>query len=123
MSGPSSHRASDEAVQAAASGEFVPVDYAAGIWSFVPRVTDGSGARLVFFPGALVDPRAYAPLARAVAGAGYEVTIIEVPRRGAFGGAESAKLAERVGAALRGQGGRPVVVGGPWSWEATRKVE
>lgn len=106
------YRASDEAVQATVSGEFVRVDYAAGIWSFVPRVAGGSGARLVFFPGALVDPRAYAPLARAVARAGYPVTIIEVPRRGAFGGAESTELAERVAASLQSQDGRPVVVGG-----------
>ena len=39
---------------------------------------------LVFFPGALVEARAYAPLARAVAQAGYRATIVELPRRGAL---------------------------------------
>src|SRR5215213_1017680 len=39
---------------------------------------------LLFFPGALVDPRAYAPLARAVADAGAPVIIVKVPGRGGF---------------------------------------
>ncbi|GAB4029595.1 alpha/beta hydrolase [Spirosoma gilvum] len=36
---------------------------------------------LVFFPGAMVDPTAYAPLARRVAEAGYAVYIIKMPWR------------------------------------------
>lgn len=47
---------------------------------------------LVFFAGALVDPRAYAPLGRAVAMAGYPVILVPLPRRGAFGGADSPEL-------------------------------
>ena len=36
---------------------------------------------LIFYPGALVDPEAYAPMARAIAEAGFEVAIIKVPLR------------------------------------------
>jgi pimeloyl-ACP methyl ester carboxylesterase len=36
---------------------------------------------LLFFPGALVDPDAYAPLAHAVATQGYRVTIVRLPLR------------------------------------------
>ncbi len=42
-------------------------------------LTDPSSVGLIFYPGALVDPDAYAPFARAVAEAGYFVTIVKVP--------------------------------------------
>ena len=51
---------------------------------------------LVFFPGALVDPVAYAPLVRAAATAGFPAYIVELPRRGAFGGAEDPALEQRL---------------------------
>lgn len=38
-------------------------------------------AGLIFYPGALVDPDAYAPMARAIADAGYKVVIVKVPFR------------------------------------------
>ncbi len=47
---------------------------------------------LVFFPGSGVDPRAYAPLAYAVAEAGYPVILVPLPRRGMFGGADAPEL-------------------------------
>lgn len=50
--------------------------------TFTPTV-DTMGAGLLFYPGALVDPNAYAPLARAVAEAGYPVVIVETPYRSA----------------------------------------
>jgi len=77
----------------------VAVERADGVWRFDP-VAPKDGPGLVFFPGGLVDPRAYAPLARAVAREGYPVRIVELPRRGAFGGAESPELRVRVAAAL-----------------------
>ncbi len=46
--------------------------------AFVPT-TDTAGAGLVFFPGGMVQPRAYAPLARAVAEAGYPAVIVRLP--------------------------------------------
>ena len=36
-------------------------------------------AGLVLYPGALVDPRAYAPAARAIAAAGYLVVVVPMP--------------------------------------------
>lgn len=66
-------------------------------WSFTPPVPAAAG--LIFFPGALVDPVAYAPLVHAIAGAGYTSLLIEVPRRGAFGGAEGPEVFERARAA------------------------
>ena len=84
-------RASDEALAAAQSDGIVVVERADGVWRFEPAtagaasmaggaltapvapvapVAPGSPT-LVFFPGALVDPRAYAPLARAVAGGNH----------------------------------------------------
>ncbi|MEM8485366.1 MAG: alpha/beta family hydrolase [Bacteroidota bacterium] len=43
--------------------------------------TDTLGAGLLFYPGALVDPVAYVPMARAIAEAGFVVRIIKVPYR------------------------------------------
>lgn len=51
--------------------------------AFVPRETIKSSG-LIFYPGALVDPKAYVPLARHIAEAGYEVVILKLPFRGAY---------------------------------------
>ena len=51
---------------------------------------------LVFFPGALVDPVAYAPLLRAVAAAGFPAYLVELPRRGALGGADDPAREQRL---------------------------
>jgi pimeloyl-ACP methyl ester carboxylesterase len=58
---------------------------------------------LIFIPGALVDPVAYAPLTAAVAKGGHAAVLIEVPRRGAFGGAESPEVRGRVRTAMGAQ--------------------
>ncbi len=50
---------------------------------FAPRSAASKGAGLIFFPGSLVDPAAYAPLARAVAAEGYNVAIVPLPLRSA----------------------------------------
>jgi Alpha/beta hydrolase family len=62
--------------------EFAPVDAA----------TTG----FVFYPGALVDARAYAPTLRPLAEAGYLVTVVKMPMGVAFfgGGAAGAVIAE-----------------------------
>jgi pimeloyl-ACP methyl ester carboxylesterase len=93
------YRADSEARQAAVSDAHVTVTHAAGIWHFEP-VGMATNPTLVFFPGALVDPRAYAPLAQAVARNGFQVLLVELPRRGMFGGAESLELRTRVKSAL-----------------------
>jgi len=96
------YRASDEARVAARADADVDVRHDAGIWHFSAR-SGPANARvgLVFFPGALVDPIAYAPLARAAAARGFPTYIIELPRRGAFGGADSPELWERLRTVLQ----------------------
>jgi predicted alpha/beta-hydrolase family hydrolase len=46
---------------------------------------------LIFYPGALVDPEAYAPLARKIAGHGYAAGIVKMPLRMARWGHEKIK--------------------------------
>jgi pimeloyl-ACP methyl ester carboxylesterase len=88
----------------------VTVAAADGYWSFTPQAPARAG--LIFFPGALVDPVAYAPLVHAIADAGYASILIQVPRRGAFGGAEGPEVFERArNAAARSSVRRWVVAG------------
>jgi pimeloyl-ACP methyl ester carboxylesterase len=91
------YRASATARLALQPDSVVTIRHDNGIWSFVPRrPPDTRVPALVFFPGALVDPVAYAPLVRAAATAGYPAYLVELPRRGAFGGAEAPALARRI---------------------------
>jgi pimeloyl-ACP methyl ester carboxylesterase len=106
------YRSSAEANLATVSDAAVTVAHEAGTWRFEPAVVR-DGPTLVFFPGALVDPRAYAPLARAVAVAGHRVVLVELPRRGAFGGADGAELQDRLDRVWASLGDpRSVVLGG-----------
>jgi len=50
----------------------VRVSRSAATLTFTPT-TDTATVGLLFYPGALVEPKAYAPMARAVAAAGYKV--------------------------------------------------
>jgi pimeloyl-ACP methyl ester carboxylesterase len=81
----------------------VAVSREAGVWHFLPRQRQASAVALVFFPGALVDPRAYAPLVRAVALQGFPGYLIELPRRGALGGADDPGVRARLDVVLRDQ--------------------
>ena len=91
------YRASAEARVALVPDAAVAVAHGDGVWSFIPRRTTRAGTTaLVFFPGALVDPVAYAPLVRAAAAAGYPAYIVELPRRGALGGADEPVLEQRL---------------------------
>ena len=105
------YRATAEARRALASDSRVTVTDAGTHWSFDPAAPSATG--LVFFAGALVDPVAYAPLARAVADAGFTVMLVELPRRGAFGGADGPEVfgRARAAAASRGKVTRWVVAG------------
>lgn len=105
------YRASAVAYAALASDDAVTVTKEDGYRRFAPTA-GGDKAGLLFFAGALVDPVAYAPMARAVAHAGYTAVIVEMPRRGVLGGAESAELPVRYMRALRDAGQR----GGPSRW-------
>lgn len=46
--------------------------------SFLPA-QDAQNTGLIFYPGGRVDPRSYAPMARAIAEAGYPVVIVPMP--------------------------------------------
>ncbi|SHF78667.1 Predicted hydrolase of the alpha/beta-hydrolase fold [Fodinibius roseus] len=50
---------------------------------FTPAI-DTMGSALIFYPGALVDPKAYAPMARTIAKAGFKTIILKLPYRMAF---------------------------------------
>jgi pimeloyl-ACP methyl ester carboxylesterase len=108
------YRASGIAHAAADADAVVDVQYRDGVWSFVPRASQSpTRPALVFFPGALVDPIAYAPLLRAVATGGFPAYMIELPRRGAFGGADDPEVLARLSRllAVRGRDDRWLVAG------------
>jgi pimeloyl-ACP methyl ester carboxylesterase len=97
------YRASAAARTATRSDAAVEVRHGDAIWSFIPRPPRPPRppratrrTALVFFPGALVDPIAYAPLLRAAAVAGFPSYIVELPRRGAFGGGDDPHLERRL---------------------------
>ena len=95
------YRASATARAAIVSDAAVAVDHDGGIWAFTPTRQDVTGRpALVFFPGSLVDPVAYAPLMRAAASAGFPAYLIELPKRGAFGGADDPALDARLALVL-----------------------
>lgn len=80
----------------------------AGWWVFMPDGSDPKGLMLIvggelseygggmiFYPGARVDPRAYAPLARAVAEMGYPAVIVPMPfGLPVFGAGRASKVME-----------------------------
>jgi len=108
------YRASPVARAALTAGGAVSVTRQEGSWTFVPsQGRKLSTTRLLFFAGSLVDPVAYAPLARAVASAGFVAIIVELPRRGAFGGADDPILLTRARALMspRDQSKQWVVAG------------
>ena len=82
-------RASPAAREALAGDDKVVVMQGEHHRLFKPRQKPAD-VGLIFYPGALVDPVAYAPLLRAVAAEGFPALLIEVPMRGGFGGATSA---------------------------------
>jgi pimeloyl-ACP methyl ester carboxylesterase len=99
------YRASSTAHAALQSDTQVQVTQTEDSWSFTPKEQRAQLASLLFFPGALVSPVAYAPLARAVAIAGFSATILKLPRRGAFGGADDPRLFARARAIMTTPGG------------------
>lgn len=96
------YRANAEGQAAAISDATVAVTVSDGVSHFasLTPVADSTPV-LIFFPGALVDARAYAPLLRQVASAGFEGYLVELPRRGAFGGATDPAVGERVNRVLQ----------------------
>ena len=95
------YRASSEARTAMQGNERVAVTEADHHWRFQPREASAETG-LLFFPGALVNPKAYAPLLLSVATARYPALLIEVPRRGVAGGADGAEPLNRAVTATLG---------------------
>ena len=58
-------------------------------WLFEPIGRAADARSLVFFPGGLVDARAYAPLMQSVARGGHRALLVRTPWRGAFGHARA----------------------------------
>jgi pimeloyl-ACP methyl ester carboxylesterase len=96
------YQASAEGEAALESTPEVSVERADVYWLFRPRVA-AEGTGLLFFAGALVEAAAYAPLARAVATARFPVLLIELPRRGAFGGGDGPEVLNRARGAMARQ--------------------
>jgi pimeloyl-ACP methyl ester carboxylesterase len=106
------YRASATAQAALQGNASVRVSAGPHDWVFQPK-DGGAGVGVVFFPGALVDPVAYAPLLLAVAEEGYPAILVQVPRRGVMGGAEGAEPLNRaVAATLQVHGVQRWVVAG-----------
>jgi predicted alpha/beta-hydrolase family hydrolase len=76
------------------SDTFVDVSVSVTSIEFTP-IPDTAGVALVFYPGALVAPKAYAPMAREIAEAGYKVVILKLPWGLAPLDAQQIALAER----------------------------
>ena len=77
---PYSYQASGFAYDALRSDRGVRVDDLDDRWVFEPRTEQGQ-CGLIFLPGSLVDPVAYAPLLRRVAELGHRVILLRLPWR------------------------------------------
>jgi predicted alpha/beta-hydrolase family hydrolase len=62
------------------SDDRVSVEQRAGLTAFRPRA-GAEPVGLIFYPGALVEPEAYAPLVRSMAEQGYPAFLVELPFR------------------------------------------
>lgn len=101
------YRANGEARAAMHDTAEVSIRLVDGIWHFQPTTVQAGAPSLLFFPGGLVEPTAYAPLLGAVAARGHRALLVSMPRRGAFGGAEDPALLRKAHAAA-------VAIGGAW---------
>lgn len=67
---------------------------------------------LIFLPGAMVDPAAYAPLLRKVARAGYPAYLIPLPARSAWTESQVRSLFSQIQQVLAEEGGRSWILAG-----------
>lgn len=91
-------QASKTGRQALQSGRGIVVTHDAASHAFAANsnsVLHSEAVGFLFFPGSLVEPAAYAPMARSVAQKGFLTILVELPRRGAFGGAKGPRVTER----------------------------
>jgi pimeloyl-ACP methyl ester carboxylesterase len=80
--------ATEPALSAMHTGDGVSVETSANLIAFLPSQPAQVG--LIFYPGARVDPRAYAAYMRAYAAEGFAAFIIKLPYNIAFLGADRA---------------------------------
>jgi pimeloyl-ACP methyl ester carboxylesterase len=85
------------------SDERVRVERTEAGLEFLPRL-DAGAAGLVFLPGGMVQPEAYAPLARGIAAEGFPVLLVRFPFLGrhALGEGQKAAVIERVARRIGG---------------------
>jgi pimeloyl-ACP methyl ester carboxylesterase len=105
------YRASATATAALASDSLVTVTSLATRWVFAPTHLREPRINLVFLPGALVDPVAYAPLLHATAAGGYPSYLLALPWRGAFGRADGEDFLDHVRSVMDTIPGAWVVAG------------
>jgi pimeloyl-ACP methyl ester carboxylesterase len=90
---PKSYPPKPEALAALASDTNVAFTQGSFYYSFAP-VGAKPAKGFVFYPGGLVDHRAYAPLAKAIAARGYRTVVVEMPGDIAFLGIDRATLSQ-----------------------------
>jgi pimeloyl-ACP methyl ester carboxylesterase len=100
-----------EAIRALASDGAVRVTAYDSFTTFLPARGAGNPTGLLFLPGTPVDPRAYAPITRAVAEHGFPAAIVSTPWRGLTSEASSV-MPERIAAAQQALGARRWVIAG-----------
>jgi pimeloyl-ACP methyl ester carboxylesterase len=106
------YRANDEAHAALRGDANVVIAEEDRLWRFDPTGTRAD-VGLIFVPGALVDPVAYAPIVRSAAEAGYPSVLLRLPRRGAFGGGDDPSIPLHILAVMeRREGPRRWIVAG-----------
>lgn len=89
----------------------VRVSLQSAVRSFDP-VPARAGAGLIFLPGGLVEPVAYAPLLKAIAAAGYPTRLVELPWRCACTAGQEASLFGEIDAVIAGDAETRWVLGG-----------
>lgn len=77
------------------SSDAVVVSDSGEVMRFSPRGASTSSG-LIFLPGGGIDPKAYVPLVRAVADAGYPVALVRLPWRTAPSASSQARVWDRI---------------------------
>ncbi|CAN5785338.1 alpha/beta hydrolase [soil metagenome] len=106
------YRATVDARSAMLADDRVNVSEGETFFTFAPTSAGRTDVGFLLFPGALVDPVAYAPMMHAIASNGYTALLVQMPMRGGFGGAEEGAMFARASAAISNSGVQRWVVGG-----------
>lgn len=73
------------------SDSLISVSQSSDVITFIP-IQDRQPVGFIFYPGSMVDPKAYAPLARDLAENGFSVFIVKLPLRNAFSAGQVATV-------------------------------